>query len=80
MGKVKKYIQAICEILEMLAAGLVCFGMVFGQTFYSPQTIFRVLNGESVKGATFTIKTLRLPRVLTGLLAGLCFGMAGKAV
>ncbi len=28
MGKVKKYIQAICEILEMLAAGLVLLGIV----------------------------------------------------
>ena len=73
----RRYI-AVCAVLAVLAAGLVCFGMVFGQTFYSPQTIFRVLSGESVKGATFTIKTLRLPRVLMGLLAGLCFGMAGN--
>lgn len=28
MGKIKKYIQTICEVLEMLAAGLVLLGII----------------------------------------------------
>ena len=73
----RRYV-AVCAALAVLSVGLVCFGMVYGNTIYSPQIIFRVLGGESIQGATFTVRNLRLPRVLTGLLAGLCFGMAGN--
>lgn len=68
----------VCVILAFFTVSLVCTGMIYGNTIYSPDVIFRVLRGESIKGASFTILTLRLPRVLTGLLAGLCFGMAGN--
>lgn len=56
-----------------------CGGMLYlGNTRYSPEVIIRVLSGEQIKGATFAIGTLRLPRMLSGLLAGMAFGMAGN--
>jgi iron complex transport system permease protein len=58
---------------------LLCWAMLyFGNTRYSLEEIIRVLMGEQIKGATFAIGTLRLPRMLAGLLAGMAFGMAGN--
>ena len=50
--------------------------MIYGNTIYSPKTVLKVLSGEDVEGAVFTIRTLRLPRMLTAILCGLAFGMA----
>lgn len=58
---------------------LLCVAMLcLGNTIYSLDIIGRVLLGEQIKGASFAIATLRLPRMLSGLLAGLAFGMAGN--
>lgn len=51
--------------------------LMVGQTFYGPDIVLRVLLGETVPGALFTIGELRLPRASLGLLAGVCFGIAG---
>jgi iron complex transport system permease protein len=48
-----------------------------GNTFYSPAEVVRVILGEQVPGASFSVGTLRLPRAITGLLAGVAFGLAG---
>lgn len=58
---------------------ILCGGMLYlGNTRYSLEVIVRVLFGEQIKGASFAIGTLRLPRMLSGLLAGMAFGMAGN--
>lgn len=64
---------ALTALLVVLASLL----LVFGNTTYSLPVVLKVLLGEEVKGATFAIGTLRLPRMLAGLLAGIAFGMAG---
>lgn len=51
--------------------------LIYGNTVYPIGTIFKVLMGENISGATFTIMTLRLPRMLAAILCGLAFGMAG---
>lgn len=51
--------------------------LMVGNTFYTPDQVVRVLLGQTVPGASFTIGELRLPRASLGLLAGLAFGMAG---
>jgi len=51
--------------------------LMIGQTFYTPAEVWGVLSGQRVAGASFTVGELRLPRALTGLLTGLCFGMGG---
>ncbi|BDV30850.1 FecCD family ABC transporter permease [Microbacterium terricola] len=49
-----------------------------GKTLYSLDEIWRVILGEKVPGASFTVGTLRLPRAVTGVLAGMAFGLAGS--
>lgn len=69
---------AVTIILAVLTLVL-CFNMLYlGNTKYSLDVIIKVLLGENIKGATFAIGTIRLPRMLAGLLAGMAFGMAGN--
>jgi iron complex transport system permease protein len=51
--------------------------LMVGHTFYGPAEVARVLLGETVPGASFTVGDLRLPRAVLGLLAGGCSGAAG---
>lgn len=65
-------------VLFLTAFSLAALMMIYGNTIYSPGVIFRVLLGEQIKGATFTIYTLRLPRMLSAVLCGFAFGLAGN--
>ncbi len=76
--KRRRRVAVITTVLIILIALCAVVMMTFGNTVYSLDTVFRVLKGEEIKGATFTIKTLRLPRLLVGLLSGLAFGVAGN--
>ncbi len=69
---------AVNSILVVLTICICGMMLVYGKTNYQLSTVIRVLRGEQIQGATFTIATLRLPRMLCGLLAGLAFGMAGN--
>lgn len=71
-------IKIVSCILILLIILLSIVMLTYGNTIYSLSVVHRVLKGENMKGATFAIKTLRLPRMLTGILAGLAFGMAGN--
>ena len=51
--------------------------LMVGNTFYTPAEVVRVILGETVPGASFTVGELRLPRATMGLLAGFAFGIAG---
>lgn len=68
----------VTSIMLILTLLLAVFMMTYGKTTYSPNTIFRVLMGESITGASFTIRTLRLPRMLAAVLCGFSFGIAGN--
>lgn len=63
--------------LGLLSLLLVAVHLMVGHTFYGPGEVVRVLLGEQVAGASFTVGELRLPRAVLGLLAGACLGMAG---
>ncbi|AGF58545.1 iron complex transport system permease protein [Clostridium saccharoperbutylacetonicum] len=65
-------------LLLVLTVGLCLIMLLYGKTNYSLTTVTRVLLGEQIQGATFTIETLRLPRMLCGLLVGIAFGIAGN--
>lgn len=56
---------------------LAAFMMLYGNTIYTPRQVWDALN-EVEGSAVFTVKTLRLPRMLTAILAGFAFGMAGN--
>ncbi|MDN5834533.1 iron chelate uptake ABC transporter family permease subunit [Brevibacterium sp.] len=51
--------------------------LMVGQTFYSFDKVLRVIGGDQVPGATFTVGRLRLPRAVLALLVGLSFGLGG---
>lgn len=65
----------ILAILTLILCGIMLY---LGNSIYSADVTIRVLLGEDIKGASFAIGTLRLPRMLLGLLAGMAFGMAGN--
>lgn len=65
-------------ILLTIVITLATAALLMGNTIYSLDVVIRVLNGEQIKGATFAIATLRLPRMLAGLLVGIAFGIAGS--
>jgi len=67
-------IVALFALLVVLAAGM----LVLGQTSYPIGDVLRVIVGQDVPGASFTIGRLRLPRLAAGALAGLAFGVAGS--
>ncbi len=69
-------------ILAWMAAAILAgfaLTLMLGQSNYSPLTLWRVLSGEEVRGAGFTILDLRLPRALLSVLAGAAFGLGGAA-
>lgn len=70
-------------ILVTIALALITFTLctlmlLLGNTNYSFDLVIKVLLGEEIKGASFAIATIRLPRMLAGLLVGLAFGIAGS--
>jgi len=75
----KRSIQnAIC--ITALAVIIVLLGilmMTIGNTNYSLKEVFEYLFSSETKGAAYTIKTLRLPRLIVGGLAGFAFGISG---
>lgn len=56
---------------------LLALSLMLGRTFYGPGEVLRVILGQQVPGASFTVGELRLPRTAMGLLSGSAFGMAG---
>lgn len=63
----------------LIAAVVVVFvvSLMVGNTFYGIDKVVKVILGETVPGASFTVGELRLPRASLGLVTGLCFGIAG---
>lgn len=66
-------------ILVLLAVLItaVAASLMYGNTVYSLSDVLGVIMGHDVPGASFTVGRLRLPRVLTAVLVGLCFGLGG---
>ena len=67
----------VTGILALLLMTAFALSLMLGQTFYSPAEVWGVITGHRVAGASFTVGELRLPRAMTGLFTGLCFGMGG---
>ncbi len=70
--------NTVSWLLTALVLCLCGLMLIKGNTDYPLATVFKVLWGDNIKGATYAISTLRLPRMLTGLLSGIAFGMAGN--
>ena len=63
--------------LALLVLVLLAATLMLGDTVYSPSEVLRTVLGQTVPGASFTVGELRLPRAVTGVLAGAAFGLAG---
>ncbi|MEX3714157.1 iron chelate uptake ABC transporter family permease subunit [Cytobacillus horneckiae] len=69
----------IVNALLVVLACILSFAMLMlGSTIYPVQDVMRSLIGESLNGVSFAVITIRLPRLVAGLFAGLAFGIAGN--
>lgn len=64
-------------VLGILLFALFATALMVGNTFYTPDEVIRVILGETVPGASFTVGDLRLPRAILAVLTGFGFGIAG---
>ncbi|WP_438433701.1 FecCD family ABC transporter permease [Gorillibacterium sp. sgz500922] len=67
----------VTGLLAVLAVLLCCAMLLLGSTLYPVRDVLRALAGEPLKGVSFAVNTIRLPRMLAGLFAGFAFGIAG---
>lgn len=70
---------AVVTLLALLTVLAFVASLSLGQSVYSLREVARVVGGESVPGASFTVGELRLPRAVLAVLVGLSFGLAGAA-
>jgi iron complex transport system permease protein len=64
-------------VLGIVLFALFAVSLMIGNTFYGPGEVVRVIFGETVPGASFTVGELRLPRSVLAILTGFGFGIAG---
>lgn len=76
--KRRKKINLINIILIALIIAMAVFSLVYGDKVYSLDTVFKVIVGEKIQGASFSVGRLRLPRMLIGIMVGVAFGIAGN--
>ena len=63
--------------LAVVVLALFAVALMVGNTFYPLDDVIRVMLGENVPGASFTVGDLRLPRAILAVLTGMAFGIAG---
>jgi len=69
--------RVVLAVLAVLVCAVFVISLMVGRTYYPLADVLRVVAGEQVPGATFTVGTLRLPRAVLGVLVGACFGLGG---
>ena len=69
--------RAVTVVLAVLVLAAVVTSLMVGRTFYPPADVWRVIMGDDVPGASYTVGRLRLPRTVLALITGLCFGLSG---
>ncbi|GAA2069940.1 iron ABC transporter permease [Streptomyces albiaxialis] len=78
-GRVRRALRrrTVAAVLALLVAGTFLAYLMVGDTFYPFDDVIRVVSGERVPGASFTVGRLRLPRAVLAVVAGFSFGLAG---
>lgn len=78
-GRLRRARRSVIAIatLTMLLFALIAAMLMLGNTIYPVSDVLSVMAGHDVPGASFTVGTLRIPRAITGALAGIAFGIAG---
>ncbi|MDX3927002.1 MAG: iron ABC transporter permease [Shinella sp.] len=69
----------VIVLAAAILAAIFAVTLMLGQSFTPPKDVVRVLLGEDVPGASFTVGQLRLPRAVLSVFAGLSFGLGGAA-
>ncbi|MEE1929817.1 iron chelate uptake ABC transporter family permease subunit [Streptomyces sp. TRM 70351] len=69
--------RVVSLVLALLVAAAFAVTLMAGHTFYPLDDVVRVVMGEQVPGASFTVGRLRLPRAVLAVVAGASFGLAG---
>jgi iron complex transport system permease protein len=69
--------RVVTLVLVVLVVAALLTSLMVGRTFYPPVDVWRVVVGDDVPGASYTVGRLRLPRGVLALIAGLCFGLSG---
>ncbi|MFI2213419.1 FecCD family ABC transporter permease [Streptomyces sp. NPDC020141] len=69
--------RAVAALLAVLVAAFFVLSLMAGRTYYPLDEVIRVIMGEQVPGASFTVGRLRLPRAVLAVVAGFSFGLAG---
>ncbi|TDD79244.1 hypothetical protein E1298_28205 [Actinomadura rubrisoli] len=67
----------VCAVLALVAFGAAVLVVGSGEFPISPPDVLRALVGQGDQATEFIVRTLRLPRAVTGLLAGLALGLSG---
>ena len=74
----RRYLTIIA-VLSAMVFSIFAFALSVGQSVTPLPDVIRVLLGDGVAGASFTVGQLRLPRALLAVLAGCSFGLGGVA-
>ncbi len=69
--------RLVIMLLAVLILATFAASLMIGHTWYSPADVLRVILGEDVPGASFTVGQLRLPRAIAAVAVGFAFGFAG---
>ncbi|AXI70139.1 FecCD family ABC transporter permease [Streptomyces bacillaris] len=69
--------RTVILVLAVLVVAAFAVTLMAGRTFHPPGDVWRVILGEQVPGASFTVGRLRLPRAVLAVVAGFSFGLAG---
>lgn len=69
---------AVSIVACLILLGVAALSLMVGRTFYTPGEVAAVIFGGETTSASFTVGELRVPRVITGVLAGFAFGAAGS--
>ena len=74
--RARRHLGAVLLLAALVLLALAA-SLMLGQRSYSPGEVLRVLLGEQVPGASYTVGRLRLPRAVLAALAGAAFGLGG---
>ncbi|MCT2534831.1 iron chelate uptake ABC transporter family permease subunit [Aquibacillus koreensis] len=64
--------------LAALLFVLCCAMLLLGNTIYPVKDVMLALLGYELKGVSFAVNSIRLPRMLAGFFAGIAFGIGGN--
>ncbi len=69
--------NVVVGALAALVVALFVLALCVGDRTYSPAQVMQVLTGHRVRGVSFVVLNLRLPRAVTAVLAGAALGLVG---